>query len=687
VDATVIERFLQYGRADVEHGRFERARYMARELERMHGEAIEELEAAIDGSADLPVPPRYRTARPTGEGEHFLGQRQTAGENSPAEGPLFFSGYGHFNQVREDIPHFQDFGNNAIQIQVKPPAVVTGYEDGEFQTTTRVIDNDSHKHLQRAAEHDVAVSMMVSTHQFPQWAIEHWPEIASDNPGPFLKTVIDHPKARELFEVFLRTVVREIKDYESLHSITLSNEPTYSSESDQWTQEEWAAYLRAEYADLDELNAVYDSDYDSFDAVPAGASEMDPHPRTLDWSRFNNDRFAEWHAWLAETIHDEAPDVPVHAKIMGKTLRRRRDLINWGVDPEEFARQVPGYNGNDNGATPGIDANKESSGTLLDYVAFIDLQRSLKNAPIANSENHLIPNEDAYYEPRMRRHVALGHWQGFLHGQTFVTNWIWRRVYDTDAHQGAAGSVLNRPDVVAAIGKTTLDANRLGEELVAFQDVEPSVAVCYAPTAHVYEESYAETAQRAYEALSLEGRKVGFVSEPQVADGGLDDYDLVVLPLATHVRGETGTALADPPESTTLVTIGQPPTHDGHDRELSADVRQSIADAAASIPADADRGAVRSALREHLPAASAPPARVVGTDGALGELEWRSVMHDGRLLVNVANYGSSAVEFRIERDGTTLADGQNLLAAEATTGETKQLGSRRAALFAFEVER
>jgi hypothetical protein len=542
-----------------------------------------------------------------------------------------------------------------------------------------VIESDLKANLRQAENHDVSVNVLLAPHIFPDWAYEEWPDLKADEPGHFIDYVIDHPKARELLAAHIRTAVPAMADFESLHSIGLSNEPGYRSTSDRWTQADWPAYLQERYDSIGALNETYGSDFGSFDAVPAGKNNLDPHPRTYDWMQFNNERFTAFHEWMANIVKEEAPDVPVHAKIMGHAIERRNSLIHNGIDPERFAA-VTDINGNDDHVWP-----DKTPGMYPEYVGFYDLQTSFQEAPVYNSENHLIRNEDANYEPDMADHLRLSHWQGAIHRQGASTMWLWERTYDLEAHGGQAGSILNRPDGVAAIGHTTLDMNRLGAEIAALQDVPAAVGVLYSPAANVFAEGYQAALDKAYRGFSYEGKRVGFVSERQIRDGALAEYESIVLPAASHIQRETAAPLARAAAGdTTVVTIGDPPARDTRDRPLPEGPRATLADNVDRLAADAGRTRVRTALRERLREQGLQPVRVTGSGGSpLSHVEYRSATHDGRLLVNVANYTSESVTVQVRHTEGSLTNGRELI-ADTATGTSYRLDGRAPALLSFE---
>jgi beta-galactosidase GanA len=386
-----------------------------------------------------------------------------------------------------------------------------------------------------------------------------------------------------------------------------------------------------------------------------------------------------WHQWMADLVHDEAPDVPVHSKFINRTLTNRRGMVQNGIDPAQFT--FTEINGNDTYNTPA-----EGVTGFMEYNAAYDLQRSLSEAPVFNSENHPIPNEDTNYEPWLADHVGLAHWQGMVHGQGASTMWVWRRTYDQEANAGAVGSILNRPDAVAAIGTTTLDANRLGEELVALQDVEPDVAILYSVANVVYSEDYLRSIFRPYAALQFGGQPVGFVDENSVEASGdaFADYAAIVLPGVTHLPRATLRGLVSYVQNGgSVVVLGDVPERDTRDQSLPSGPQETLATNAATLGIEADHGAIRSAVAD---AGVSAPISVgdADTGDPIKGVEYHSVTHDGRRLVNIANYTRDAATVTITADGTAVSPDRELIAAEPVAGTTLEVPALNAKLFAIE---
>ena len=344
--------------------------------------------------------------------------------------------------------------------------------------------------LRLAAEHNVAVNLLVN---------------GSPRPNAAMVNVKD--EAYKLsFELYLRTLIPLIKDHPALHSLCLTNEPSYWSDGDTTDRPAWQAYLQHVYGDVAHLNTVYGAHYATFADVPVGA---DKHHRPArgtgesahlyDWIAFNDVQFAAYHHWLANLIHQMAPNLPIHSKIQ---------VLNPGdgIDPARFAEfsQISGS-----------DAN---SGW------WYDLQGSLRVAPIFNSEDHLLQGVN---DPRQTRMML---WQGAIHGRNASTIWVWERHAEDD--------LLQQPEFVVTIGKTAADLNRLAKEVTALHTAPTSTAMFHPYTALASGGN--QTAEEwAATGVWMHGQRPALLTDKQMAAGQLRQYKLLLIPAGAPVARTT----------------------------------------------------------------------------------------------------------------------------------------------------
>lgn len=657
----VASLFVPYGRDDLEHGEVERAVRVGRALRSALDEARDVLLRMQAGTYRPPLVPRYRTGSVEIAGRSFIADTEIPSTGARERRPVFFTGYGHFNQVREHLPIMGDLGANIIQVENGPSSTLPT----EDRTDTSGVLAHVGRSLELGREHNVAVCVLVSPHYFPDWAFKKWPALDCVR-GGFVRHAIDAPEAKGVQARHLGVLLPLIRDYASLHSLCLSNEPIYpDSHDDPVTRGLWLAYLQRSFATIAAANAVWGTGFARFEDVPAAIGDVPEKeadlPLFYDWCRFNMERFAGWHAWEAEVVRGLAPGLPCHAKIMPTILERR--TIGWGVDPELFAR-LSQVNGNDcwefinRGRTSAWAFNWSSMGI------FYDLQCALAEKPVFNTENHIIVDRDQQPVPPEHTYTAL--WQGAVHGQGATTTWVWERTYDPK--HDFAGSIMHRPENAIAHGEAGLDLMRLAKEVTALQVAPRRVALLYAVTAIVHDPVYLDALSQAYTALNFTGLNIGFRSERQVAADEWGETRLLVVPRVRFVPAAVRAGIARwVAGGGRVVFVGdgclaQDPYRRPFPEPLAALATVSL------LPEGLDGVALRAALLPLLLQAEATP--VVAVSAAAGGLswgvEWRSANLDGQPLVNLVNLTREPQTVRLDGGAGPWRD---LIAGQALAAE------------------
>lgn len=649
VNYTVIKKFIQYGKDDIVSNELYRAAYVVIEMEKFYKEAETNLVAYLSQEKIAFEVPRYITQRPKINGFSFVGPTKTSSSDKTEERPIFFYGYGHFAQAQADIPEFSDLGTNAIQMEIGPDSVVFEPTEGsgkDFSIDTTALKNSVLDVLKSAEEHNVGVSMLLSPHYFPNWAKEKWPELVNTN-GGFIKFNINAPKAREIIKAYLEAVIPLIKDYKSLHSVVLSNEPEYKTKVDSFAVKPWAEFLKNKYGTINKLNEIYKSKYNNFEEVkmPEGSQTTTLY---YDWVCFNNEYFSEWHKWMAGIIKGLAPDLPIHTKFMANV----DGATSYGVDPEDFSSFCD-INGDDNwnyighGITGYVKENR-----------YYDLQASLKVAPIFNTETHIVEDRNTNFGPIQAKHVETALWQGALHGRTGSTIWTWERTDNPDADFW--GGILSRPDVIKTVGKLNLDLNRLSNEVTALQNIAPQAAILYSLPSLVYSEQYLNTLDKAYEKFMFNGQRVGFVSEKQMQKGDLSKYKLLVVPQATNVTSSTLQAIKNFIDAGgKVVIIGKDCLRsDENNQPLNAADRNYILSKAEVVDGAADAVTLNQAILNNLNSLGLMKVLLKDKETGLlvSNVEWLSTEFNGKLLIDIANYSTKtdSIKITVEVNGKSV---------------------------------
>ncbi|WP_260405254.1 S-layer homology domain-containing protein [Paenibacillus sp. 598K] len=554
--------------------------------------------------------------------------------------------------------------------------------NGGYKITTEPVKEDIVRVLAEAETHHIAVNLLLSPHYFPEFAYEQWPAVKNPANPSFIRFSVNHPKARELEAAFLQTIIPLIKDYRSLHSITLTNEPMYDTRGDSYAvQVAWPAYLSEAYGTIESLNTAYGSQYTGFKEVPMPALNPALGQPYYDWRDFNYSYFAAWHEWMAGLIRELAPDVLLHTKILDSD---RHFGIGSGVDLEQFAEFLD-INGNDEHNYLGMGVDGFTRKTKL-----YDMQGSYRTAPVFNSEDHVIQDYSQNYSPEQATHVYTDMWQGAVHGKSAATIWVWEWATATDTSDAFSGSIMHRPEVVKAVGMVTLDTNRLSSELTALQHAPREVAILDAYTSRIYNGMATSNVQdKWYKALSFNGFRTDFISERQIEAGKLNNYKLLIVPGSTHITTEALEGIADYVRSGGKVilsgeaALGMNKASRPSDPALLGELQETAVKIDSNSLGELE---LRDELAKHVAGLGKYEVQLVHPDS--GELiygvEWLQAEYRNQLLINIANYTDQAKSAKLLIDGKPVGTVAELIRGEEVDGQTMRIASKQPMLLAVE---
>lgn len=645
-DAQVVESFLQYVREDMADPEIRhqlRGVKAAAYLERICPCAA--LLAAGCSKESLSVP-RYQTG-PTEIRDGAFWQEGR---------PTYFTGVGHFGQIRKDLPILNNHGLNIIQMEMGPR---DGLPDPDTVDVNAIRDNVVYW-LDQAAEHNVAVNLLISPHYFPQWALDADPAHAQCGEG-FLKFCIEAPNTRLVMEKWLDALMPMIAGHPALHSICLSNEPQYRGKCGYERQlfQEW---LKGKWGTMRQLNKHYGTKFRRVSDIELPSDAGSGYGLFFDACRFNQERFLAFHEMLRDRIHLHAPELPVHAKTMSHAFEDP-GRFEVGIDYEKF-NQLDRIAGNDcvyafNGERPGAYAcdwlNMAMNYTLQHCTA--------PDSPIFNSENHLIADGDARYMPEA--YIRTVYWQEALHGQGATTTWVWERGQEGDFSE----NILTRANCVRALGTVALDLNRLAPEVHAFSRAKGDMAVLYAYSSLLPSLDHMREAKAVFEGAYFADTVCDFITESQVEAGDLENYKLVVVPYAAHTPdGVLGAFNRYINKGGTVVAIGPCFTHDEYGRERKQGLVSSGRGNLKIYPDPLSPYAYRDILNRLLDETGvARPVRVKGLhEEPVWGVNLRTVEQDGRRLVSLLNLSRKPETVRLT-GGVPIERALDLLANREVT--------------------
>ena len=661
ISIAILEDFITYAYADLVQGEYERALEGSYALFELGKTAVGELEVLLAGQSGSISVPRYQTSKIHIDGASFYAQTKHSGSGALEQRPVFFTGYGHFTQVRNDVEKFPRYGINLIQVEFGPRSVFPDentVSNAEVEAFLHVLD--------RAEQNNVAVNLLISPHYFPDWALRKYPHLKKCG-GGFLKFCVDAPESRDIIQRFINSVIPQIANHSALHSICLTNEPIYrKSDGCIYTQTAWRDWLEKTHATVEQLNRLHNAQHKDFSEVPIPQEPLQPNPLYYDWTIFNRERFAEWHRWMADQIHGFAPKLPVHAKIM-IWHPFERDKVMWGVDPELFG-ELSDINGNDCWKWyPHHTESDWQNEWLTENMAY-DLQRSVADKPIFNSENHLIRDRDLEDIPPV--HIRNALWQGAIHGQSATTIWAWERSFDPESD--FSGSIMHRPSCVAMVGTTHLDLMRLSREVAAIQNLRAEIAILYSTTSVIYAESYLDVLKRTYTALNFTGVRIRMVTERMIENSQIADYKVIVVPHATHITHAAHTGLQQYiANGGQVITIGADClTRDAYDQLYST---TDQLDTHAILSPDCSIHEFWEVFEAQIETWHIRrPVRIVDDqDRPVWGVEYLAAFHEDRWLINLTNYTRQAKTVIILTSGYPQI--RNLLIDQEVSGNAVEL--------------
>ena len=656
VAATVLENFIGYAEEDAQRGEVRRSLEQTVDLERMAARLAGELKEALAGRRQFPAVPRWTgDQRPVVRSGSLEAPVRLPGGGTQ-ERPVFLTGYGHFSQVVSDLEKWPAYGVNTIQIELGPSRVFPSEgrtDEAPMRELSQVLD--------RAQKSGVAVCLLISPHYMPGWALEKWPQLRVHREG-FLQYCLHAPEGRELLRRFIHAALEPVKDHPALQSICLSNEPVNEEEPCEPARQQWQAWLEKRHGTIAALNSLCGSNFTAFAEVPL-PNPFSPQPRSalsMDFLRFNQESFADWHRMLADAVHEVAPTLPVHAKAMTWTLLNSAD-VKYGVDATLFAK-FSNLNGNDSANYFEFGDGEFCQSWQLNAMGH-DLQRSVLDAPVFNTENHLIADRDT--RPVPAAHVRAALWQAAVHGQSATAIWVWERTFDPASD--FAGSIMHRPACAEAVGIVNYDLNRAALEVTALQQAPEQALLLQSVSASVWDAGdYDDCLLKLYTALSFTGLKLGFVTERQLETGSIPKAPVIFVPAVVHFSGAAWAGLRQ--FKGRVVLVGDDVlSRDEYGRERRPEL--TAIDKVPFRHGSTSSRELHEQILAKLPAWNLRPAlelREAGRQPAWG-VEWRSAETPAGTVVNLCNYRKEPVTVVLMRDRQPMA-AQDVLTGRPVDG-------------------
>ncbi|MFA5204001.1 MAG: beta-galactosidase [Lentisphaeria bacterium] len=472
----------------------------------------------------------------------------TSDRGNQARRQVVFTGYGHFAglNLQNDIPLFNDYGANIIQIEIGPRAILQQPAAGKPEFSNQnwaTFDDQILRSLKLAHENKIKVCLLISPHYIPDWWKERHPDLVRNGRG-FSEIEINHPVARELFAAHIDALVSKVKNgpyADAVHSFCITNEPQYAvSLEDAYTRERLQDYLIKKYGSLEKFNQTTQRRYADFNALfAASASDL---AVKYELGRYRTETFTAFHRFLADRVRQNWPEIPCQAKLIP---------FHYFTDPGSNFEEIGAfstYNGNDN-ATHIWDGKTDCHS--LSYIHEMQLSTN-PGKSIVNMENHIICDRDTGHIPNSHIYLAIFH--PFFTGASAQITWVWADLNPDNRNCGLStdfiGNIRLRPGNIIAQGKAHLDAMRLAPELAAFTAFRPKTAILASPTSaqlapEIYKKYLTDTYYAgSYFATTGVGQRLGFLSERQLQRDDWGDCKALLVTGAAYLEPETYNKLA-----------------------------------------------------------------------------------------------------------------------------------------------
>lgn len=555
-----------------------------------------------------------------------------------------------------DDAYLMEKGSNTNLLQNGDFEAVNTDYDVYWDIDERVIDELADD-FDLMAEHNISGIFSTAPHYVPGEYMVDYPEVASGQ-AEFSKFTPDSPKAMEYFETYYRLVMPRLMDKVAFDGIILMNEPTFYSYKTPYYLPLFRDSMKEKYGDIASLNARWGTDYADFSEITM-PSYIEKTPRFYDWRVFNDEILPEFYNRITEIIR-EYSDVPTQTKIMQTTGISSGGRLQGGNNWEVMSETVD-INGCDGWAYYGSQTQDIRAQSI-----FYDLQTSIKEAPSYNTEDHIIPDASimTFSDEELQYNVATM-WQGALHGKSGSILWFWDRETRSEHGNYLHNPLLTeRPDTVAAIGKLTLDLNRLSKEVVSILESDANVGMLYSLNSWPYAKDSMNTIYHAYASVGQNGQKTQFIVESQIDK--LKDMKCLIVPHSVSVTDETFAAIENfVANGGKLVVLG----NDSLSRNEYGDERNSDTVGAlmskadvvdtTSVGTDLDKQSVKAVsdlISEVLTREKYSVVSVIelSTGKPVESCEYFYAEYEGKYIVNICTYRNDDVDAVIYINGTPV---------------------------------
>ena len=536
--------------------------------------------------------------------------------------------------------------------------------------------------------------------------LEHfWPGITAYRAnGVYLD--IDHPGTREMIAKVMAKLMPEFNKLDAIVSWDLANEPYFDMEM--WSEHSLKKYhiwLKKQHGSIEQLNAVWKTSYPSFAKIPLPRDVSDescsPGQR-YDRVTFHSRRVSDFFGFVQAQVKQYIPDAVIHLKGQDNSSLGPMDFaVTDGIDREMLTpaatlhgldtRPLPVTEPRMAAGNKGRNPNKilhydESlygfhwlgQSFLYDYLTSLKPYR-----PIIDLEYHAFSINPIRIPDIKQSHSSATLWLAHMHGLAANIVWYWQQRFGPYPfpHEHFKvwfyGSISTQPKVAAEYFQTMLELNSFSREVEALASVDyKPVRIFVSKPSYIQNRAHIDALHRVYEGICFHGLRVGFVTEQELANEGVEEgCRMIIIPDAEFVSEEALHALAKASKSgVRLIRFGKiKPSRNAHGLQHSPESVTFLKDLPV-IGYDNAR-ALSEAFGKHLmPITSTQDVRVTRQDGshAFGVMHRQAIV-DGKRVILLINVSDQPIEVQLRSKSSEYHNGYDLLAREKVKGERIEL--------------
>ena len=433
--------------------------------------------------------------------------------------PVFLFGFAGGGRLVHDLELFSKLGLNF--------AMLTHGPGGDASARLR----DA---VEQARRHNMALSVQVGTS--PE---VNFPRGADYLPGQYTILPAEGGLVPGPADPFLLETLEWLGQQDIVHSAGVINRPVMQFRGED-ARLAFVDYLREQYPTRYDLNRSWKVRVRSFDEVElmAGTNRI---AYQHDWTAFSRRQGAVYLANHLNRLRAAAPSLPLYMKHTGLAFDPSEPLS--GIDYERTGPETPLTAVSSRMTRKHPRYALEFPQFVLPYVL---LRSLIPGQPLLDAELHLdLDTAGARVPGSAEDFVHAGIWDAAIEGLNGAALWAWTR--EADAIEAAPGDLIEELGALEGLARANLDLNRLADVVVAFQKESADVAILFSHETLIRPESdqYRESLVAAYEGVSFGGRKVRFMTERQVAEGGLEGIEVLVLPRVRALPDETYAAVSE----------------------------------------------------------------------------------------------------------------------------------------------